>query len=32
MRVKVGDFALADLAVGKWRELSKAERAQVFAR
>jgi 23S rRNA pseudouridine2457 synthase len=32
MRVQVGDFALADLPAGKWRELSNPERAQVFAR
>ena len=30
MRVRIGDFALGDLAPGKWRELSAAEKTAVF--
>ena len=30
LRMRIGDFALGDLAGGKWRELNAAERAQVF--
>jgi 23S rRNA pseudouridine2457 synthase len=32
VRVRIGDFAPADLAPGQWRELTAAERAAVFAR
>ena len=32
MRVKIGALEIGDLAPGKWRELSVAERVQVFAR
>ncbi len=32
MRVRIGDFGLGDLAPGKWRELTAAERGAVFAR
>lgn len=31
LRVRIGQFALGELACGKWRELSAAERAAVFA-
>jgi len=31
VRVKIGDFELASLAAGEWRELSPVERAAVFA-
>ena len=31
VRVRIGNFALGDLARGKWRELSAEERAAVFA-
>ena len=31
MRVRTGDFLLGELAPGKWRELTDAERAAVFA-
>src|SRR4051812_15834552 len=31
LRVRVGQFRLGELAPGKWRELSAAERAAVFA-
>jgi 23S rRNA pseudouridine2457 synthase len=31
VRVSVGRFRLGDLAPGKWRELTAAERAAVFA-
>jgi len=31
IRVKIGEFALGELAAGSWRELSAAERAKVFA-
>jgi 23S rRNA pseudouridine2457 synthase len=31
VRVRTGDFALGDLAPGRWRELTAAERAAVFA-
>ena len=31
IRVKIGEFELADLPAGIWRELSTAERATVFA-
>ena len=31
IRVKIGNFELGDLAAGKWRELSEAERRLVFA-
>jgi 23S rRNA pseudouridine2457 synthase len=31
VRARVGDFALGELAPGKWRELTDAERAAVFA-
>ena len=31
VRARIGDFALGDLAPGKWRELTTAERAAVFA-
>ena len=31
IRVRIGEFELGGLAVGKWRELSAGERAQVFA-
>lgn len=31
LRVRIGQFSLGDLAPGKWRELSAAERAAVFA-
>jgi len=31
MRARIGDFPLGDLASGKWRELTAAERAAVFA-
>ena len=30
IRVRIGEFALADLAVGSWRELTSDERAAVF--
>lgn len=30
LRVRIGDFALGDLAAGRWRELTTAERAAVF--
>ena len=30
MRVRIGEFALGDLAPGKWRELNANERAAVF--
>lgn len=30
IRVRVGDFALGDLASGTWRELTEGERASVF--
>jgi 23S rRNA pseudouridine2457 synthase len=30
VRTRMGDFALGDLAAGKWRELSVTERAAVF--
>ena len=32
VRVKIGALGLGDLAPGKWRELSAAERERVFAR
>lgn len=32
IRVRVGNFDLGDLAAGKWRELSAAERSAVFAK
>jgi 23S rRNA pseudouridine2457 synthase len=32
MRVRIGDFALGELAAGEWRELSPDERDLVFAR
>ena len=32
VRVKIGALEIGDLAPGKWRELSAAERARVFAR
>jgi 23S rRNA pseudouridine2457 synthase len=32
IRVRIGDLALGDLAAGKWRLLSPAERARVLAR
>jgi 23S rRNA pseudouridine2457 synthase len=31
IRVKIGDFELAELPPGSWRELSRAERNKVFA-
>ncbi len=31
IRVRMGDFRLGDLAPGRWRELTAAERAAVFA-
>lgn len=31
VRVRIGEFALGDLARGKWRELTPAERAAVLA-
>ncbi len=31
IRVRIGQFALGDLAPGKWRELNPAERSAVFA-
>ena len=31
LRVRIGRFALGDLAPGRWRELTAAERAAVFA-
>jgi 23S rRNA pseudouridine2457 synthase len=31
VRARIGNFELGDLAPGKWRELSAAERAAVFA-
>ena len=31
VRVRVGQFELGDLAAGKWRDLTTAERAAVFA-
>ena len=31
VRARIGDFPLGDLAPGKWRELTAAERAAVFA-
>ena len=31
IRQRIGQFALGDLAAGKWRELNAAERAAVFA-
>ena len=31
LRVRIGQFALGDLAPGRWRELNAAERAAVFA-
>lgn len=31
VRVRIGQFPLADLAPGKWRELTATERAAVFA-
>ena len=31
LRVRIGNFPLGDLSVGKWRELGAAERAAVFA-
>ena len=31
LRVRIGDFALGDLPPGRWRELTPAERAAVFA-
>lgn len=31
LRVRIGRFALGDLAPGRWRELTAAERADVFA-
>ena len=30
VRVRIGDFSLGELAPGKWRELSSAERAAIF--
>ena len=32
IRVRIGNFALGDLAPGKWRELNAAERAAIFAK
>jgi 23S rRNA pseudouridine2457 synthase len=31
LRVRIGDFELADLAVGHWRELNQLERRKVFS-
>lgn len=31
IRVKIGDFALGELAIGKWRELNDTERQMVFS-
>ena len=31
IRVQIGEFRIRDLAPGSWRELTKAEREQVFA-
>ena len=31
LRARIGDFPLGDLAPGKWRELSAADRAAVFS-
>lgn len=31
IRVRIGEFDLGGLGVGKWRELSTGERAQIFA-
>jgi 23S rRNA pseudouridine2457 synthase len=31
LRVRIGAFALSDLAVGEWRELTAADRARVLA-
>ena len=31
LRVRIGRFALGELAPGRWRELTAAERAAVFA-
>ena len=31
LRVRIGEFTLGDLAVGKWREMNASERAAVFA-
>lgn len=31
LRVRIGDFSLAELPPGKWRELTAAERVAVFA-
>lgn len=31
IRVRIGDFALGDLATGNWRELNMGERAAVFS-
>jgi 23S rRNA pseudouridine2457 synthase len=31
IRVRIGDFALGDLAPGKWRDLDASERAAVFS-
>ena len=31
VRVRTGNFQLGELAPGRWRELSSAERAAVFA-
>jgi 23S rRNA pseudouridine2457 synthase len=31
LRARIGNFSLGDLAPGKWRELTAAERTAVFA-